>query len=204
MTDLFKVINKDGYNHLYCYPLRIRTNNEEVECPTFPFKIPEEESFTTGTHVYISERKTLTTSRWEAEIAASKINYKLGSHVVPIILETKPTPSFADGLSSIKPTDWIKWKPNTTLSGLVSTAASETMSWSLRNTTYFSYAASIIIILFALSFIMPMIGIVLWMGNRASLPVRTLIKILRKFPKRPRQEALTLPRHVEVKKRRFL
>lgn len=86
-VDLFKIINKDGYNHLYCYPHRIRTNTEEAFCPPYPFKLPDEESFTTDTHVYISERKPIRAGLWDIEIATSKINYKFKTHMLPVVLE---------------------------------------------------------------------------------------------------------------------
>lgn len=81
----------------------MRVGNEEADCPNYPFNIPDDESLTTDTHIYISERRILNTNRWTTGIAISKLNYRFKTHVAPIVLEVHHMPKEKNSLIAMTP-----------------------------------------------------------------------------------------------------
>lgn len=195
-VDIFKVVNKDGYNHIYCYPHKIKTNTWEADCPTHPFKLPDEESFTTETHIYISERKMIVTGKWDAEIAASKINYKLKTHTVPIIIE-EPELELNISSSQLEPIRWIRSIPSSI----------PDMDWvreqvgggvgRLISLNYLPYLITGVMILFIISFTMPLISLWIWILGRSVWPIKMIwIWIRRINPPRKSYQQSILPEYI--------
>lgn len=200
ISDLFRMYNHDGYNHVYCYPQKILWNDQEKDCPTYPFRIPEEESFKVGSHIYNSERRTIQTGQWDVEIAASKINYKIGSEGLPLVYNNisnldKVNTTKLDIIKLVKeiPSDIYVDKLSNFVDGLT-----KLEPLNLGFFTYIKYGALIIATLFVVSFTSPFILVFIWILRRASKPVYTCVNLYKDFGYGTGN--VVLPTHVPSKK----
>lgn len=193
--DLFYQVRKDGFNHIYCYPNRIRIENDEAECPPFPFKIPEEQSFTTGGHVYIAERRVIK-GDLNIEIAKSKINFMLNILDRPLVFHELTALKNSKNLTLANAVEWMKEVNSTIITDLLSKQIPSINNLGITNIWQSLFYFGIgIALLFVVSFVMPIITLLVWITRRAIIPIRVINHTFRQGTFLSGQERNLLPIH---------